>query len=195
LYQRPLSFSYLGNLALLKEPGIAIIGARSCTRYGRNQARSLAHAVATAGGVVISGMAAGIDSEAHLGANGRTIAVLGQGIDVSMAWWQERIKQEILKKGGLILSEFAPDHPASIWTFPQRNRIVAALASTIVVVEAAAKSGTQITVDFGLELGKEILAVPGPVGAPASIGCLKLIAEGAGVVQGPRSVLEAARLI
>ena len=191
----PVGFFAEGNLALLRAPMVAVIGSRACTSYGRAQARRLAHAVATAGGVVVSGMAAGIDAEAHLAAEGRTIAVLGQGLAAPMAPWQQRMRAELLKRGGLIVSEFPPLQNAERWTFPMRNRLIAALAGVVVVVEAGEQSGTRITADHALRFGRELLAVPGPLEAPASVGCLQLLAEGATLVRGPSTILQAAGLL
>ncbi|HNC96778.1 MAG TPA: DNA-processing protein DprA [Myxococcota bacterium] len=190
----PIALQLEGNRALLGRRGVAVVGARACTAYGRQQAREIASAVASAGGVVISGMAAGIDAEAHLAAGGDTIAVLGQGLRAGMAQWQQRLRAQILERGGLVVSEFPPGQVADRWTFPVRNRVIAALAEVVVVVEAAAQSGTRGTVQHALQYGRDVLAVPGPIGAVASVGCLQLIADGAGLVMGPQTVLDAAGL-
>lgn len=190
----PIAMQFEGNRELLQRKGVAVIGARACTAYGRAQSRAISMVVAEAGGVVISGMAAGIDAEAHVAAPGATIAVLGQGLRAPMAGWQRRLRQQILDRGGLIVSEFPPGQTADRWTFPVRNRVIAALAGVIVVVEAAEKSGTRSTVQHALQYGRDVLAVPGPIGAPASVGCLALISDGAGVILGPETVLQAAGL-
>jgi DNA processing protein len=166
-----------------------VIGSRACTAYGRQQARRLAAAVAQAGGVVVSGLAAGIDAEAHLAAEGRTIAVLGQGLSAPMAAWQRRMREAILRNGGLLVSEFPPGQVADRWTFPLRNRVIAALSGALLVVEAGEQSGTRITVDHALRFGREVMAVPGPLEAPASVGCLQLLSEGCTLVRGPETVL------
>jgi DNA processing protein len=150
--------------------------------------------VVDAGGVVVSGLAAGIDSEAHGAAGGQTIAVLGQGLLAPMPAWQCRVREAILADGGLVLSEFPPDAPAQTWTFPIRNRIIAGLAGAVVVVEAGQRSGARITARNALEYGREVLAVPGPLGAAASAGCLDLIEQGATMVRAIATVLQAARL-
>lgn len=187
----PVAFQVEGNLERLKAPAIAIVGSRACTSYGRAQARQLAEAIAKAGGIVVSGLAAGIDAEAHLAAGGQTIAVVGQGLQRPMPQWQMRVRQRILAEGGLVISEFAPHQFAERWTFPVRNRVIAALAQAIVVVEAAAESGALITADHALRYGRPVMAVPGPLGASASVGCLNLISEGAQVVLGPQTLLSA----
>ncbi len=190
----PIALMLEGNRSLLGRRGVAVVGARACTAYGRQQAQEIAAAVAAAGGVVISGMAAGIDAEAHLAAGGATIAVLGQGLGAGMAHWQRRLRAQILARGGLVVSEFPPGQIADRWTFPVRNRVIAALAEVVVVVEAAVQSGTRGTVQHALNYGRDVLAVPGPIGAVASVGCLQMISEGAGLVMGPQTVLEAAGL-
>jgi DNA processing protein len=190
----PVLFGVEGNVALLDRPAVAIVGARSCTPYGMEHAGSIAQAVAGAGGVVVSGLARGIDREAHLGANGATIAVLGQGLDAPMPTWQAALRRRILDQGGLIVSEFPRAMPADCWTFPIRNRIVAGLAVATVVVEASHKSGARNTAGHALRLGREVLAVPGPLNAIASAGCLDLIEEGAIMVRSAATVLAAAGL-
>ena len=190
----PIALLVEGNRALLSRRGVAVVGARACTAYGRLHAREISAAVAAAGGVVISGMAAGIDAEAHVAAEGATVAVLGQGLGAGMAVWQRRLRAQILERGGLVVSEFPPGQIADRWTFPVRNRVIAALAEVVVVVEAAAQSGTRGTVEHALRYGRDVLAVPGPIGAVASVGCLQLISEGAGLVMGPQTVLDAAGL-
>lgn len=187
----PVAFQVEGNMERLKAPAIAIVGSRACTSYGRAQARELAQAIAKAGGIVVSGLAAGIDAEAHLAAGGHTIAVVGQGLQRAMPQWQARVRQRILAEGGLVISEFPPHQFAERWTFPVRNRVIAALAQAVVVVEAAAESGALITADHALRYGRSVMAVPGPLGASASVGCLNLIGEGAQVVLGPQTVLSA----
>lgn len=190
----PVAFAYEGDPALLQRPGVALIGARSCTSYGRDNAARLAAAVAAAGGVVVSGLARGIDSAAHEAAYGATIAVLGQGLHAPMPAWQQRIRAHVLARGGLVVSEFPPSFPAGVHTFPIRNRIVAGLARVTVVIEAGHRSGTKNTVSHALGYGRDVLALPGPIHAEASAGCLDLIEQGAGLVRSPATVLEAAGL-
>lgn len=190
----PVALAAEGELALLRRPAVAIVGSRACTPYGERVARRLAGAVAAAGGAVVSGLAHGIDAAAHEGARGATIAVLGQGLAARMPAWQARLRERLLAAGGLVLSEYAPLRPADRWTFPPRNRIIAGLARAVVVVEAGARSGSRITARMGLDYGREVLAVPGPIDGPASQGCLALLAEGATVVRGPEDVLAAAGL-
>lgn len=190
----PVALHHRGNLARLRAPAVAIVGARACTGYGRAWASRLAQAVAEAGGVVVSGLARGIDAAAHAGAGGATVAVLGQGLDAPLPAWQARLADQILARGGLLLSEYAPRTPPDAWTFPVRNRVVAGLARAVVVVEAGHRSGARNTARHALTAGREVLAVPGPLGAEASAGCLDLLEEGATMVRGPATVLAAAGL-
>jgi DNA processing protein len=170
-----------GKTELLKHPGLAVVGSRACTPYGKSVAGQLGQMEAAAGGVLVSGAARGIDSCAHRGAMeaGRTIAVLGAGLDATASFSRTRLIQEIVESGGLVLSEFPLRDPPSRWTFPQRNRVVAALSRATVVVEAASRSGARITAGFARDLGREVFAVPGRIDAPASVGCNELIVEGA----------------
>ncbi len=192
---RPLPFAppvlfHLGDQGLLKAPvAVAIVGARSCTHDGRRMARALARAVEAAGGVVVSGMAHGIDTAAHLAAPGRTIAVLGHGLAVARTEAAERTAQRILGAGGLLLSEFPPTFPAARHTFPQRNRVIAGLAQLTVVVEASLRSGAGITARLALDAGREVGAVPGSPYAKASAGCLALLSQGAALIRGPADLL------
>jgi DNA processing protein len=170
-----------GNRCLLDSSGLAVVGARSCTPYGKSIAGQLGQMEAVARGVLISGAARGIDTCAHRGAMkvGRTIAVLGAGLNAVLSGSKKRLLDEILDAGGLVLSEFPLDDPPSRWTFPQRNRVVAALGRATVVVEAASRSGAKITAGFARDLGREVFAIPGRIDAPASRGCNELILEGA----------------
>jgi DNA processing protein len=170
-----------GNTNLLGQSMLSVVGARACTPYGKSVAGQLGQMEGAAGGVLVSGAARGIDACAHRGAmeSGRTIAVLGAGLDASSGLARKRLMEEILHCGGLILSEFPRRDPPSRWTFPQRNRIVAALSRATVVVEAASRSGARITAGFARDLGREVFAVPGRIDAPASVGCNELIVEGA----------------
>lgn len=190
----PVALGLEGRVELLERPAVAVVGARACTPYGIEHATRIAGAVTRAGAVVVSGLARGIDRAAHLGAPGGTIAVLGQGLDTPMPAWQQQLRQRVVSDGGLILSEFPRGLPPDTWTFPIRNRIVAALARATVVVEASHRSGARNTANHALQCGRAVLAVPGPLGAPASEGCLDMIEDGALVVRGPGTVLAAAGL-
>lgn len=190
----PVALALEGDVGLLARPKVAVVGARACTAYGRDVARRLAAALAGAGVVVVSGLAAGIDVAAHGAAGGRTIAVLGQGLDAPMPDWQRRARRALLDAGGLVVAELPPDAHADTFTFPVRNRIIAGLAEAVVVVEAAERSGARNTAAHARRYGREVLAVPGPLGAPASVGCLELLERGARLVRGPETILGLPRL-
>lgn len=183
-----------GRLDPLDAPAVAIVGSRECTSYGRGWARRLAEGVRAAGGVVVSGLARGIDAEAHEAAGGATIAVLGSGLGHPLPGWQARLARRVVDGGGLLLSEFDPARAPDTWTFPVRNRIVAGLARVVVVVEAGHRSGAKNTVSHALRIGREVLVVPGPLEAEASAGCLDLLEEGASMVRSVDTVLRAAGL-
>ena len=168
----------------LAAEGLAVVGARSCTGYGLDMAHRLGAMEAASGGVLISGAARGIDRAAHQGAQefGRTLAVLGSGVNASVGSSQRKHLEAIVNSGGALLSEFPPKLSATRWTFPQRNRLVAALSRAVVVVEAGVRSGARITAGFARDLGRDVYAIPGPLVSPTSVGCHALIAEGARIV-------------
>lgn len=165
-----------GNLDLLNRPAVSIVGTRDCTRYGLMVAKDLAAHCAEAGFVVVSGLAEGIDTAAHQGAQNSTIAVLGNGIEVYYPAGNKDLQNEI-GKDGLLISEYPPDFHGDKTTFPQRNRIVAALGQAVIAVEADLKSGTLITMRKAKELNRAIYAVPGNINCYASQGTNDLIAN------------------
>lgn len=170
---------------------VAIVGARAASAYGREVAAEIAAGVASAGVAVVSGAARGIDGAAHRGAlrvGGPTVAVLGSGIDVAYPRANRRLIEEIATAGGVV-SEYPPGVPPQQWRFPARNRLVAALARAILVVEGAPKSGSLITVDFATDLGRDVMAVPGPVTSPLSAVPHDLIADGAALIRTADDVL------
>ena len=172
----------LGKTELLRNPCVAIVGSRRATAYGRRVARQLGARLAGQGRCVVSGMAMGIDAEAHRGAlPGPTAALLGSGVDVVSPLRNERLYREIVEHG-VVVSEYAPGVRAEPHHFPTRNRIIAALASDVVIVEASQRSGALITAGIALDLGREVHAVPGPIDRPTSEGTNRLIADGAGVI-------------
>jgi DNA processing protein len=186
-----------GALALLEaiEPqaAVTIVGSRRATSYGREVARDLARELASAGLVVISGLAFGIDACAHRGAldaGGKTIAVLGCGPDTAYPAAHRGLWRAIAEKG-VVISELPPGSTPWRWSFPARNRVMAALAGMTVVVEAAARWGSLITADLAAELGRDLGAVPGPITSPASAGPIELLAGGACVVRDAQDVLDA----
>ncbi len=177
---------------LQSHEAVTVVGARRATAYGREVARELGRELAAAGLTVISGMAFGIDGCAHRGAldAGRTIAVLGCGPDVPYPASHRSLWRQICERG-LLLSELPPGATPWRWTFPARNRIMAALAGMTVVVEAAERSGSLITMDLAADLGRDLGAVPGPVTSRASAGPNALLAGGACVIRDAQDVLDA----
>ncbi|MCB8815611.1 DNA-processing protein DprA [Desulfosporosinus shakirovi] len=185
LADAPPLLYYRGHLRGNME-GLAIVGSRKATAYGKAVAKMLARDAASKGMVVASGLARGIDTAAHQGtleAEGITWAFLGCGLDQIYPQENKRLAEEILKKGALI-SEFAPGSPPIAAHFPARNRLISGCSRGVVVVEAAERSGALITVDFALEQGREVFAVPGPIFSEVSRGSHHLIRQGAKIVEG-----------
>lgn len=189
----PGSIYVLGTLPDPSVKTVAIVGARNCTAYGRNQAEYFGRAFARRGVQVISGMAYGIDSWGQTGAldgGGRVWSVLGTGVDVCYPRQNYPLYRRIIREGGGIISEYPPGTLPDAWHFPIRNRIISALSDAVLVVEAQLKSGSLITADYAMEQGKIIYAVPGRNGDSSSEGCNRLIAQGAGIAWAPEAVLE-----
>ena len=181
-YAPPVLF-YRGNRSLLNEPSVAIVGARRCTGHGRSMASTLATEVVSAGLVTVSGLAYGIDMAAHSARPDRTIAVLGQGLAQSTKGRKGQSIQEIVDAGGLVVSEFMPNFPASKATFPQRNRVISGIAMGTIVIEAGMRSGSRITARHTLNQGRELMVVPGHPMDEGSKGCNELLFHGAGLVR------------
>jgi DNA processing protein len=182
-----------GGADLLSRTAVAIVGARSCSPYGSQVARTCARELSAAGLVVISGLARGIDGEAHRGAleaGGITLAVLGCGIDRDYPASHRELAARICEQG-VIVSEYAPGVEPAPWRFPARNRIVAGLACATVVVEARERSGALITADFALEQGREVFAVPGEITSALSAGTNALLGLGASPYTSAPDVLDA----
>ncbi|HSE02638.1 MAG TPA: DNA-processing protein DprA, partial [Methylomirabilota bacterium] len=182
----PETLHVLGDLHDADALAVAIVGSRRATPYGLDVAERLAADLAARGVTVVSGLARGIDAAAHRGAlrvGGRTIAVLGSGADVIYPPEHRRLAGEIVARGA-VLSQFAPGTPPLPQNFPARNRLIAAMALAVVVVEAAERSGSLITARLAAELGREVLAVPGRITTPESRGANRLIQDGAAVAMG-----------
>ena len=182
-----------GRLVWLDDPSpvVAIVGTRAATAYGERITREIAAQLARAGALVVSGMARGIDAAAHrgaLGAGGRTCAVLGTGIDLAYPAGHRELHAEIGERG-LLLAEQPPGERASGGSFPERNRIIAALADLVIVIEASAKSGALITAGRALDLGRAVAAVPGAVDSPQSAGSNELLRDGAHLIATPADAL------
>jgi DNA processing protein len=180
-----------GHTSLLRRHAVAVVGTRRATGAGRRMARDLGRSLSGAGIPVVSGLALGIDGEAHRGAlegPGSTIAVLASGLDRAHPRSHHRL-QERIREEGLLVSEFPPGEEARPHSFPKRNRILAALAEAVVVVEAGERSGAIITADHALDLGRDVWAVPGCVEYPQSRGTHQLLREGAGLLTHPEDLL------
>jgi len=193
LHDPPAQLYVRGDVDALVQPAVAVVGARSCSSYGAQVARGLAKELAAAGVVVVSGLARGIDGEAHRGAlegGGRTVAVLGCGIDRDYPRSNAELAAKIRMQGAVV-SEYPPGVEPAPWRFPARNRIIAGLCLSTVVVEARERSGALITADFALELGRDVFAVPGEITAALSAGTNDLLRQGAAPMLSPGDVLAA----
>lgn len=180
----PKQLYVAGRLPNPESLSVAIVGARACSNYGRSFAYELGLALAMAGVQVVSGMARGIDGAAQKGAldgGGDTFAVLGCGIDICYPREHRNLYESIQKQGG-ILTEQPPGMQPLPQFFPARNRIISGLSDIVVVIEAKEKSGSLITADQALEQGKDVYALPGPVSSNLSLGCNRLLKQGAGVI-------------
>ena len=177
----PIGFFCIGTLPPDNTHKVAIIGSRKCSEYGKMAAKQIAKSLVKAGVVIVSGMARGIDSTAHSGAlegGGKTIAVMGCGVDICYPSENKNLREEIIQNG-CIISEYPPGtHPTPAF-FPARNRIISGLSRGVLVTEASRKSGTLITVDQAIEQGREVFAVPGNISSRLSEGTNRLIQEGA----------------
>ena len=171
-----------GNIELLNERSIAVVGARKNTVYGKNVALMIGRRLAESGLVVTSGLALGIDGYSHEGAleaDGRVIGVLGSGIDHMTPQRNRSLMMKGLDNGGLVVSEYPPEEKSTRWSFPARNRIISGLSEALVVVEAGLNSGSLITAKYAVDQGRTVYAVPGNINSPTSIGCNLLIRDGA----------------
>jgi DNA processing protein len=181
-----------GRLEMLQSRAVAIVGSRSASPQGIDDARRFAHALSKAGLAVISGLALGIDGGAHRGAlneRGGTIAVIGTGADLVYPSQHHALAHEIATNG-VIVSEWPLQTPARPANFPQRNRLIAGLSGGVLVVEAAMRSGSLITARLANEMGRDVFAIPGSIHAPLSRGCHRMIKQGAKLVETPEDILE-----
>lgn len=185
IYDPPICLYIRGNKEILNNKSISIVGCRKATDYGRKVARDFAYNISKQDINIISGLAIGIDSEAHLGAveaNKKTIAVLGNGLDTIYPKENINLSQKILDSGGTIISEYPLGTKPKKENFPARNRIISGMSNGLLVVEAKEKSGTLITVDFALEQGRDVFVVPGNIVSENSAGTNDLIKQGAKLV-------------
>ena len=172
---------------------IAVVGTRKMTGYGKVITEQFTKGLVAGGLTIVSGLARGVDSQAHkgaIGSGGRTIAVLGGGLDQIYPPENRGLAKEIVSGSGALLSEFPPDYPSLPGNFPSRNRIIAGLSKAVLGTEAAQDSGSLITARLAVESGREVFAVPGPVTSSLSKGPIDLIREGARIVFDPKEILE-----
>jgi DNA processing protein len=191
--EAPIALFVRGQADLQLPRAFAIVGTRRCTRYGAQAAQNIAAGLAAAGVAVVSGMARGIDTAAHLGclsAGGRTVAVLGCGADVTYPSENADLLRRILDEGGAVVSEYAPGTPPLAGHFPVRNRIVSGMCSGMLIIEASARSGAMITVRHALAQGREVYALPGPVDSPTSEMPLALLREGGQMATNADDILQ-----
>jgi DNA processing protein len=184
-----------GDVSLLKNPGVAVVGARECTALGLNSAGRISAQLSRIGITVISGLALGIDRQAHLGGLsgiGSSIAVLGCGLDIVYPTDNVDVRRALDAKG-LVVTEFGPGVSPRPGNFPFRNRIISALSLGVLVAEAAHNSGSLITARLAGEHGREVFALPGPLGQPTFTGCHKLIKQGASLVESAEDIVEILR--
>lgn len=190
--QPPWVLYYRGDVSLLSGPAIAVVGTRRPTPYGLKVTQQFAEELSHCGWVIVSGMASGIDGVAHrsvLRAQGKTVAVLGSGIDVIYPKNHRALYEQLINEG-LVLSEMPPGTKPHPGLFPQRNRIISGLSYGTVVIEAAEKSGSLITANYSLEEGREVFAIPGPITSDKSGGTNSLIQQGAKSVCKVEDILE-----
>lgn len=188
----PNRLYYKGNLNLLYETGLAIIGTRHATEYGTKIAIKFSKEIALRDIVVVSGMALGIDRIAHsetLKVGGKTIAVMGSGFNNLYPKENINLYKEIIENDGLVLAEYEDDVKVSSSNFPRRNRIVAGLSRAVLIIEAAYRSGTSITADFAWKQGKNVYAIPGRLDSIYGVGVNKLIQNGAKIVTGVKDII------
>src|SRR5262252_6434292 len=181
-----------GDAALLSAPALAVVGSRNATPQGLKNARAFARALSEAGLAIVSGLALGVDSEAHRGGlegRGSTIAMLGTGIDVVYPQRNRSLADEIAARGAMV-SEFPLGTEPHAGNFPRRNRLISGLARGCLVVEAALESGSLITARLAADQGREVFAIPGSIHSPVSKGCHALIKQGAKLVESAQDVLE-----
>lgn len=199
IYDPPITLYYKGDKNILNKKTIAIVGCREATEYGKTAAKYFSYHLSKKGTNIISGLAKGVDSYAHIGATcafmeknnphvdnikacGKTIAVVGNGLDTIYPKENETLAKKIIKNGGVILSEYPIGTKPDKMNFPARNRIISGMSKGVLVIEAKEKSGTLITVDFALEQGRDVFVVPGNINSINSVGTNRLIQQGAKLV-------------
>ncbi len=193
IYNPPKKIYLIGNERILNDFSIAIVGTRNCSKYGEKIAKSMAYNLSKHSVNVVSGLAKGIDSFAHLGTiigRGKTIAVLGGGFNYIYPRENTSLFKSIIETGGAVISEYDENVKPVPENFPKRNRIISGISNGVVVVEAGQKSGSLITADFAVDEGKDVFAVPGSIYSNTSRGTNELIKEGAKLVENVFDILE-----
>jgi DNA processing protein len=193
IYDPPVVLFVRGELSAADAFSIGIVGSRRATAYGRSVSERLAKELSEVGFTIVSGLARGVDTAAHAGAlsaGGRTIGVLGCGVDIAYPASNRGLIERMAKEGA-VLSEFAPGVTPDAWRFPARNRIISGISKGVLIIESPDNSGAMITVNYALEQGREVFAVPGNVETGLNSGCHRLLREGAGLVERAQDVLEA----
>lgn len=188
----PKSLYFIGNIPQNQQPTVAIVGTRKPSTYGREVAYKLAYDLARQGIIIVSGLAIGIDTIVHraaLDAGGTTIAVLAGGLDAVHPTSNRQLAEDIVKSGGALLSEFPAGIPPTKWQFATRNRIESGISDGVLIIEAAAKSGTMHTAQFARQQGRAVMAVPGDITNPMSEGANMLLKKGATVITSAADVL------
>ena len=192
LHDPPPCIYVSGDLSLLNKPMIAIVGSRHASTQGLKNSHFFAKSLSRAGILVISGLARGVDGAAHQGSldsGSKTLAVCGTGLDLTYPK-EHSYLAKVIAQQGLMVSELAPGIGPKAHHFPKRNRIIAALALGVLVIEATENSGSLITARMAAELGREVFALPGPIDNPLYSGCHRLIQQGAKLIRNPKDVLE-----
>ena len=193
IYSPPKCLYVVGDSSILNKPCLAMVGCRKYSEYGKKSAYYFSYNLAKLGYIIVSGLAVGIDSFSHLGAisaKGKTIAVIGSGLDNIYPKENIELAKKIIETGGCIVSEYPLGTNAEKKHFPARNRIISGVSEAVIVVEAQEKSGSLITADFALEQGREVFAVPGNINSKNSVGTNYLIQEGAFPILNYKDVLE-----
>jgi len=193
----PKQLYYKGNWSDIFENCLAVVGSRNMTTYGKRVVEQIVAEVAAAGVTIVSGFMYGVDAESHRAAlqgGGRTIAVMPCGIDLIHPEYQQDLYVEILNNNGLIVSEYEGDMAPALWTYPQRNRIVAGLSKAALIVEAGEKSGSLITANLAKKFKRKVFAIPGSISSETSKGTLQLIKEGASLVTSAKDILDFYRI-
>ena len=192
IYDAPVCLYVKGNKEILNQECISIVGCRECSNYGEKCTKYFSFNLAKEGKVIVSGLAKGIDSFAHLGAihaKGKTIAILGNGLDSIYPPENTKLAEQIINSGGTIITEYPIGEKPEKMNFPARNRIISGISDKLIVIEAKKQSGTLITVDFALEQGKDIYVVPGNINSINSVGTNELIKQGATLVTNYKEVI------